>query len=338
MTDYTRPIDRLTLTAEDLITSHPPQWANANKRVVYEISTPGDAVHRGAVQYSRWAAMPLPSTVAGPVRPHSRLRARDGFYHYGGPSEPPANAAMEWHVNFGDPSLFGSYSGSLFAQDEMQVVEHPALGSLREALIHRGFKPLTVEDGGPTPVLVVGVERRCRVAVERNAAQGRPYGLYGNDFSRAKSGIIQKATTRLDPPTLSNIVSMAAPRGEGLYGRQEIALILGTAYTAFRAATVESARVTGVSSTDTVINTGWWGCGAFGGNRVLMATLQLLAAEMAGVTALVFHTGWPADPQRLQEAARILETETAGSSPIATSEIIERLLALRFRWGVGDGT
>ncbi len=40
-----------------------------------------------------------------------------------------------------------------------------------------------------------------------------------------------------------------------------------------------------------MIHTGFWGCGAFGGNRVLMTTLQILAAEMAGLERVVFHTG-----------------------------------------------
>ncbi len=42
--------------------------------------------------------------------------------------------AVEWHVNFADPRLFTAYGLGLFAQDEMQVAEHPALGALREAL------------------------------------------------------------------------------------------------------------------------------------------------------------------------------------------------------------
>ena len=34
---------------------------------------------------------------------------------------------------------------SPFAQDEIQVAEHPALASLREALLYLKAKPLTVE-------------------------------------------------------------------------------------------------------------------------------------------------------------------------------------------------
>jgi hypothetical protein len=52
---------------------------------------------------------------------------------------------MEWYLNFAHYNLFCAYGGSLFAQDEMQVAEHPPLCSLREALLDSNIKPLTVE-------------------------------------------------------------------------------------------------------------------------------------------------------------------------------------------------
>jgi Poly (ADP-ribose) glycohydrolase (PARG) len=50
--------------------------------------------------------------------------------------------------------------------------------------------------------------------------------------------------------------------------------------------------------TSVAVHTGYWGCGAFGGNRVLMALLQVLAAGSAGLDQLVFHVGDPADETR----------------------------------------
>lgn len=35
---------------------------------------------------------------------------------------------IEFHVNFADTHLFGYYGGGLFAQDELQVGEHPSCG------------------------------------------------------------------------------------------------------------------------------------------------------------------------------------------------------------------
>jgi hypothetical protein len=109
---------------------------------------------------------------------------------------------LEWHVNFADPHLFTAYGTSLFAQDEMQVAEHPILGSLREAILSRGLPALTVEDGSPTPVLVAGAERRCMVKTDANPDEGRPYGLYGNDFGRADEETVMKAKVLLAPSTV----------------------------------------------------------------------------------------------------------------------------------------
>ena len=65
---------------------------------------------------------------------------------------------MDWYLNFAHYDLFCAYGGALFAQDEMQVVEHPALASLRHALLDEGIKPLCVEHGDATPA---GVETVC---------------------------------------------------------------------------------------------------------------------------------------------------------------------------------
>jgi len=318
-----KPLDRLSISAKELMAAHPPQWKDGNKRIVFDISSPPGSVHGGQISYSRFAAMALPSRVdtraAG-----SRLVHRPGYYDYA----PLSGGTVEWHVNFADSSLFGFYGGALFAQDEMQAVEHPALGALRETLVVRGMKAVTKEGDKATPVLVVGVERRCRVATNPDAASGRPKGLYGNEFARASESAIRAATTRVDPPTVSNLICVAAPKGgPGAYMREEIEGVLVTAYSGFRAAMIESGSA--------VIHTGWWGCGAFGGNRVLMGALQLLAAEMAEVEQLVLHSGEPADEASANEAARIL-WEIGGR--VDTGVVVDQLVAMRLMWGKGNGT
>jgi len=128
----------------------------------------------------------------------------------------------------------------------MQCVEHPALGALGEALVANGLPAVTAEHGRPTPVLVEGVERRCRFATDPNAAEGRPGGLYGNAFARATADAVVRATTRIEPPTVTNLIAIAAPYpGRGQYRAQEIEDALATAHTGFRAAVVESHRLRG---------------------------------------------------------------------------------------------
>lgn len=84
------------------------------------------------------------------------------------------------------------------------------------------------------------------------------------------------------------------------------------------------------------IHTGYWGCGAFGGNRVLMALLQVVAAQMAGLERLVFHTGAPGGESALAQARRLLQ-ELTRRDGVATEMLLGAIHAQGFAWGVGDG-
>ena len=232
--------------------------------------------------------------------------------------------------------MFVYYAGGLFAQDEVQVAEHPALGSLKQALVAAAVETRTDGPAGPTPVLVTGVERRVVVATNPDAASGRPHGLYGNAFAAATPDAVRRATTPVDPPTVTNLVAVAAiAGGRGRYTRDEIRRTLVTAFTGFRAAAVESARLAG-GPARVVVHTGYWGCGAFGGNRVLMALLQVLAARMAGLERLAFHTGSPGGEAPLADALDLVAALTGGA-PMATEDVLAAIEGQGFRWGVSDG-
>lgn len=334
------PIERLTFESGELMAAHPPVWLHPNKEAVWEVSRPAEVARPAGIapgprlRYARWAELNLPPTMTLGVRTFRTL-VRDSFYDYlPVPGDP---GRVEWHVNFADPHLFGAYGSSLMAQDEMQVVEHPVLGSLREALVASGRIPMTVEAGRPTPVLVMGAERRCRIATDCNADEGRPAGLYGNAFARAGVATVRRATRRIEPPTITNVIAMAAPwGGRHEYTSSEIRYVLSTAYTAFRVAGFESGHQQ-AGATRVGVHTGFWGCGAFGGNRVLMAMLQLLAAEMAALDVLVFHTGRPEARRDLDRAREWLERLLPAEAPVAIPEAIARITAQKFRWGVSDG-
>ena len=326
------PIAHGTFEAERLMAGHPLVFRHPNKRAVFEIACPPGCKHRGRLVYSRWSPMPLPRAVNG-AEAACRIESREGVYDY--LRTGAGTNAVEWHVNFADPHLFVAYRSSLFAQDEMQVAEHPALGALRDALVAEGLATVTVETGRPTPVLVVGVERRCRVATDVNEAEGRPHGLYGNAFAQAHIDAVRRATTRIEPPTVTNLIAMAAPSGGyGRYSGSQIERILVTAFTGFRVAVLESARQERPAR-PVVVHTGFWGCGAFGGNRVLMVTLQALAAEMAGVTRLVVHTVHSAGLRELNTAIGLLKDGL--QTVTVTAEIVEQIVALGFEWGQSDG-
>jgi hypothetical protein len=127
---------------------------------------------------------------------------------------------------------------------------------------------------------------------------------------------------------------MVAPYGgHGRYKREEIELAMSTAYTGFRAAVLESRRSAGPDA-QVVIHSGFWGCGAFGGDRVLMTLLQLVAAEVAGVARLMFYVGHR-DGRASVDRALALASDLAPAS--SASELIARIDALGMFWGISDG-
>lgn len=311
-------ITRRDFETSELAKAFPPRFRHANKKLVFGLACPPGSRHEGKLGFSRWREMSLPGALDGH---EALLESREDVFAY---EVEPANT-VAWYMNFADSNLFGFYGGGLLAQDEHQVLEHPALGSLREALPKVGEKPATVEGDRPTPVLVTGVERRCALATAN---------LYGNKFARADQDTIRRATRVLSPPTVTNVLAMEAPKhGHGIYRRSEIELVLLTAFTGFSAARIESARLG--SSPLVVIHTGFWGCGAFGGNRVLMAILQLLAARLAHIDRVVFHTFDRAGTKSLDEARAVLKRlAVAGAS---VSNVVGAIDALELAWGMSDG-
>lgn len=309
------PLSRLTWPAADLVAAHPPRFSNDNKARVHAIACPPDAVHAGTITATRWDTMPLPEQWPTPILDAVEWHA--GPYDY----VTRLRDAMTWHVNFADPNLFFGYGTALFAQDELQCAEHPALASVREAMIAAGVPARTAEGGRATPVLVAGVERRCEVR-----------GLYGHRFGNADAATLKRAVYPLVPAPRHNILAIAAlAHGNGAYTAAQIRETLTIAYTGFRAAVLESEAL----GVPTELHTGFWGCGAFGGNRELMVLLQWLAASAAGVTQLVMHV---MDDAGLRLGARVRERVAAMPEEMSQEELIIWVEAMRLRWGVGNGT
>lgn len=321
---------RRSYDAAQLVARHPPILRRPNKALVFSITCPPDATHRGTVGVTRWEPLHVPATVSSP---RCEVRREPGFYDYAA-SEPGIAA---WHVNFADPRLFAAYGSALLAQDELQVVEHPALGSVREALSFEGLPALTEQDGRPTPVLVTGVERRCVFATDPDLDAGRPQGLYGNRFGLAQPDAIRKAVHMLSPTSLSNILAIAAPRGgRGPYLRHQLESILATAYSGFSAAVYESGALWPGHSVE--VRTGFWGCGAFGGNRQAMTLLQILAANLAGVARIRFYAVDAAGLEDLGRGIADFEGVLSGAregEPLAG--ILDRIEKLGYEWGASDG-
>jgi hypothetical protein len=192
------------------------------------------------------------------------------------------------------------------------------LGAVRSALLAEGRSTSVSDaDGRPTPFTFEGVPRCCEIDATE---------LYGNAFARAPAEAVRAATRALRPTTTSRIYAMAAPvGGRGRYTTAQIDWILTAAHTAFAAT---------VAAEPAPVCAGFWGCGAFGGNRVLMALVQLVAASAAGVRELRFHTHSDLEPLRearweLGRLARRLDDDP-------TSWVLG-VHGLGLEWGVSDG-
>lgn len=313
---------RRSYDVAELTRRFPPTWHNSKKQLVYSIACPHGDCSDGALEVTRWRESSLPE-----VPPQNAVdvqRINGGFRYI-----PVEKDAFVWTLNFADENVFGYYAGPLFAQDEIQVSEHPALASARSAILSEGLAARTVENGRPTPLLVRNAPRCCFVRTKPNPAAGAPHGLYGNNFDEAPEEAIRQATVRIDPPTRSNILAIAAPSPhEGVYWRQQIESAFVTAYSGFRAAKIESSRV--VPGKPVEIHTGFWGCGAFGGDPVLMCTVQMIAAKIAGVERIVFHVFQPSQASALDRAQEL----AASIDPLRA---VDELDAMKFEWGISDG-
>ena len=320
MINAQQPIERYIFESKQLIADHPPVLEHPNKRAVYKVACPPGAKHTGHISYTRWATLDLPQSF-NPQKAVEHLQTREDVYDYAPAFDSPNT--MDWHVNFADPKLFAFYGSGLFAQDEMQVAEHPILGALREALTARRI----FGDTNPTPILISGVERRCRVAIDPNISADRPVGLYGNNFSAATEDVISRSTVPIEPPTITNLIAIAAQRGSGglAYTTEEIQEVLVRAYSGFRSAVSQS------PDGSTAVHTGFWGCGAFGGNHTLMAMCQIIASEMAGVKQLIFYTVDEHGSTQLDKA--VSQINSFGKSILDTNALLTRIRAMDFKWG-----
>lgn len=319
---------RVSWDASDLLVQHPPIFHHHHKQAIFKLSADSPPPFSGPIEYARWEASDLPSALSAPVS----FKIQPGVFTYPNSNGPNT---IDWHVNFADRELFVAYGSHLLAQDELQVLEHPILGSVKEALDAKGDSAETIRaDGTPTPITITGAQRRCVLDTLPNPKAGRPHGLYGNAFACASQQTVLSATYLLNPSRVSNILAMAAlPGGYGEYHPEQILFLVKTAYTGFGAARSESVRLHS-QSTKTIVHSGFWGCGAFGGDRTLMTIVQLLAAELAGVD-LVYYVFDREGSQLAAEAVTIFESFKGQTT--STEGLLELITAQKFEWRESDG-
>lgn len=305
-----------------------PRFHHSNKELLFNLAFSSGISGSGALGYSRWSRRPLPALL---TEVRTEVLQKPGFFDYEESSSPQV---ADWHMNFANNEIFSAWATSLLAQDELQVAEHPALIGMRIEAMKEGISLWSVEDGAPTPILITGVERRLSIDTAPNEDAGRPHGIYGNYFRNASESQITSATTVITPPTKSNILAIEAPAyGSGRYTSNTITFILSTAYSGFSAVMDES-RLS-LNASEIRIHSGFWGCGAYGGNRVLMLLLQMLAAQLAGIDQITFHTGDESGALSFREANEIYQRIRGANMPV--DQVIDLVVGYHFEWGESDG-
>ena len=327
-----KTIDELSIDGESLFKEYPPIWHDDNKLIVFEIAKSSGYPFNGKISYKRWPQFELPEYLDDR---ELKFSAHDEVFKYAEQKDPKI---VDWHLNFADPDLFVAYGSELLAQDEIQVAEHPILGSIREILVSTKRYAETVDDDGkPTPVTVTGAQRRCVIDTRPNPKIGCPDGIYGNAFGIATEEQVRASTRTISPPTISNILAISAPSGGyGDYTVGDMLEVLITAYTGFSCARKESEKLV-PENPKTLIHTGFWGCGAFGGNRTLMTILQCIAADLAKVDLefwAVNDSGVKVAEESYYQYRSIRYPRTINT---ITKVFLSRLVSRKYQWGESDG-
>jgi hypothetical protein len=272
-------LTRLGFQHDALTATYVPRVADANTQLVFDLYNArapkaNPPTRFPEIDFSRWmCALPADDVLQRNACPVISTIPCAFAYT-------TSDATVDWYMNFADAELFEQYGSAYMGADEQQVAEHPALASIRGALVAalpRALRTVEVVGGVPlpTPCLITNVPRRLTLTM--------PCG-HGSRFSRVERGAVARAVRVLDPPTFSNILAIKMPDAScGVYRTETLWYILQAAYTGFRAAVIKSASH--FPGKCVVVHTG-----AGVGSADVMSCLQFLAARAAGVSGVVFHT------------------------------------------------
>lgn len=203
------------------------------------------------------------------------VKKRDVGRLYGGVLR-RQNELLPYHfyINFSKRNLFVDAHSSKLFQDELQVLEHPVLMSLRGSLLQLRDEAVAHAAGNgewganqdplltpicKEPCTIMGVERHVAFDISASGLYDE-HGLWGNAFARASNMSVLAACHRLEEPSISHLLTVVPivknptqalwhrekkpPPNDlrGRYTREQIVEMLTQFYTSFRSARLTSER------------------------------------------------------------------------------------------------
>lgn len=320
---------RLRLTSAQLFRDSFPQYESEKKARIFEFfqellrSYGSDHIEICQWQLPPDAWRPLSSKTFGFSDFPGIYLEGTPFSYVGEPSK------CNWWMNFGDSNLFHYYRTELFAQDEVQCLEIPELPTFLEYVMNSpsSFTLCTRDGFNPTPFAFYNVHRIISVDTSR---------IYGNVFAMTDYDVIMKSIKEVSLDDVRiNIASMCAlSGGSGRYSLDQIEYCVKAAYVTFAMCRHVSQSN---GHTEVVINTGNWGCGAFGNDLQMMTLIQAFCATAAGVK-LRFYTFDGASLATCSSAVNLFKCFLESKQQTSLQDAIQFLYDRNISWGIGNGT
>lgn len=320
-----------SVLGDDLIRYYPPKYSCKRKMQIYKQAKKLFRHRVVTMTISRWKSISLGSAIMNEENINNlKIQRCDDFFSY---DDHDDKYKRVWYLNYADPYLFKYYGSDLFAQDEIQTLEHPLLGSVVEYLNANHFDYMasrTFEVGIPTPYLIEQVPHWINVQTDVVLENGEHKSLYGHNMAEASVEVFNKGVCVCKKANDDNIIAISAPQnGHGVYTSKQINQIVETLVSSFSAAVYRNQDSEGRERT-TTIHSGEWGCGVFGGNKILLFASQMICASIAGVDSLILHTKDEISVVKAQELYNFICSKHIQSA----ADAVTTLFTQHFEWGI----
>eukprot|EP00668_Euglena_longa_P033184 GGOE01042715.1.p1 GENE.GGOE01042715.1~~GGOE01042715.1.p1 ORF type:complete len:780 (+),score=184.56 GGOE01042715.1:55-2394(+) len=335
--------ERCTIGAQRLIAQQSIQLDTLVHQYPTELDLP--------LQDCLWWEMPLPIFFT-PSHTRMVVEARDDVLGYGpldGADVKAGATPVYWQMLLSRGPEFLDHGEPFQRKSQTQVLEHPALSSIRELLQHGcNDDALTTETGEASPILLRGVPRLIELDDEVCSQVLSSPDLAPEGLMRGAQPCPSGTTTNFAALSVPIELTQCLDREPYSLGVLAASLrVLHSTYMAIRLESMKEVRRLWASShvveeaaapqlasrlLQIVVRTGFPLATQYGrqDNMVLTILLHLIAANMAGIDTLRFH---PDSSHSLGLATKIFDQLCAESHPLVLlGSLLNRIHDIASHW------